>query len=269
MVMCRAKCLSVADGTDGKLGAREKTAEWDAASEQALTIIGLTITPDQYQYIRTAMTGPEAWTALKNVYEKPSRANRIALKHEFYTTVHDPTAPIRDYTNRITELGNRLSAIGVTLQDTNIVDVLRSSIATTLPAAQGELKVSDVIGALVDEEGCRSVPNPDGPADESALMARSCCTCSSEKHPRRLLRLRTARPHCARPLQTCTACRREHHSRAERHVVLAQQLPRHRVLSGYHNGQLSNENVLIPLRIGLVSTVVVRGPGEWERGSSP
>ena len=171
----------MADGTEDKEATRGKSTEWDAASEQALTIIGLTISPDQYQYIRKAKTGPEAWAALRNVYEKPSRANRIALKREFYTTLHDPSAPIRDYTNRITELSNRLSAIGVTLKDADIVDVLIfnlhptwASIASTLAAAQGELKLADVIGALVDEEGRRGgMPNSDNNPDESALFARS------------------------------------------------------------------------------------------------
>ncbi|KAI9069738.1 hypothetical protein FKP32DRAFT_1546588, partial [Trametes sanguinea] len=81
---------------------------WEKLSELALTIIGLTINPDQYDYIRNAKTGAEAWSALQEAYEKNTRANRITLKREFYTAAHDPNAPIREYTNRVTNLANRL-----------------------------------------------------------------------------------------------------------------------------------------------------------------
>ncbi|KAL1937483.1 hypothetical protein VTO73DRAFT_13135 [Trametes versicolor] len=77
MVMRRAGCLSVANGTEERPTTREKSEQWDKSAEQALTIIGLTVNPDQYHYIRDAKNGPEAWSALRGVYEKNSRANRF------------------------------------------------------------------------------------------------------------------------------------------------------------------------------------------------
>lgn len=181
MVMRRAGCLSVANGTEERPTTREKSDQWDKSAEQALTIIGLTVNPDQYHYIRDAKNGPEAWSALRGVYEKNSRANRIALKREFYTTAHDPRAPIREYTNRVTDLANRLKAIGVSLRDDDVIDVLIynlhpswASIASTLSAAPGTLKLLDVIGALVDEEARRapdSSPDATDP-DDTALVSR-------------------------------------------------------------------------------------------------
>ena len=69
--------------------------EWDTKADEALTIIGLTISVDQYQYIRDATNGIGAWEALAKIYEKNSRANRIALKRQFYGYQHDSTLPIQ------------------------------------------------------------------------------------------------------------------------------------------------------------------------------
>ncbi|CDO75143.1 hypothetical protein BN946_scf184639.g5 [Trametes cinnabarina] len=175
MVMRRAGCYGIATGTEERPTTRNKQERWDLQAENALTIIGLSIQPDQYEYIRDAKTGPATWAALRAVYEKNSRANRIALKREFYTTRHDPNAPIREYTNRVTALANRLKAIGVTLKDEDIVDVLIfnldpswASIASSLSALPGDLKLTDVIGALVDEEA-RRAPAILGSTEDTAL----------------------------------------------------------------------------------------------------
>lgn len=181
MVMCRAGCLSITNGTKECLTTREKSDQWDKSTEQALTIIGLTVNPDQYHYICNTKHGPEAWSALRGVYEKNSRASRIGLKRKFYTTAHHPRAPIRKYTNRVTDLANRLKAIGVSLRDNDVIDILIynlhpswASIASTLSAAPGTLKLLDVIGALVDEEvhhAPDSSPDSVDP-DDTVLVSR-------------------------------------------------------------------------------------------------
>ena len=79
-------------------------------------------------------------------------------------------------TNHVTDLAARLNAIGVTLKDEDIVDVLIfnlhhtwSSIASSLSTATGELKLNDVISALDDEEARRI----QDPFDETTYLARS------------------------------------------------------------------------------------------------
>ncbi|CDO74298.1 hypothetical protein BN946_scf184839.g3 [Trametes cinnabarina] len=181
MVMRRASCYGIATGTKERLTTRDKQERWDLQAENALTIIGLSIQPDQYEYIRDAKTGPAAWAALCAVYEKNSRANQIALKREFYTTRHNPNALIREYTNHVTALANRLKAIGVTLKDEDIVDVLIfnldpswASIASSLSALPGDLKLTDVIGALVDEEARRAPETAiSGSTEDTALYTQS------------------------------------------------------------------------------------------------
>src|SRR5437868_3780652 len=129
MVLRRADAWEIVAGKkerpDGRGNAATTAAtEWDTKADEALTIIGLTIGVDQYQYIRDATNGIEAWEALAKIYEKNSRANRIALKRQFYSYQHDPTLPIQEYISGITGLAARLKAIGVTLKDIDINDVL-------------------------------------------------------------------------------------------------------------------------------------------------
>ncbi|KZT57517.1 hypothetical protein CALCODRAFT_434064, partial [Calocera cornea HHB12733] len=136
--------------------------EWDQHADKACLIIGLTIDPSQYSYIQNPAisNGPEAWTALKNVYEQNSRANWITLKHAFYGYPHDTKKPIRDYVNGITNLAAQLQSIGIQLTDEDICDVfiwnlnpIFANIAGAL-AATKTLTISDISGALIEEESC-------------------------------------------------------------------------------------------------------------------
>ncbi|KAJ7927146.1 hypothetical protein B0H13DRAFT_1861685 [Mycena leptocephala] len=95
----------------------------------------------------------QAWKALKKIYGENSRANRLALKRQYYGCHHDPERPIREYIAVITGLATRLKAIGVKLED---------------------------IGPLLDEEGRRGGP-PVQHGTESALRASHQITCSNCK----------------------------------------------------------------------------------------
>ena len=143
------------------------------------TLIGLSMQPSQYTYIRDAKNGVDAWTALKDAYEKNSRSTRINLKRQFYNFEHDINAPIQVYISGITDLAGKLKAIGVALTDEDITDVLifnldneYSSIASTLMASKSEFKVADVTSALLEEEQ-RKGGAPPPSVDTIALMGKS------------------------------------------------------------------------------------------------
>jgi gag-polypeptide of LTR copia-type len=77
------------------------------------------------------------------------------------------------YVNGIIDLANKLKAIGIALTDEEITDVLifnldneYSSIAASLTASKGELKVSEVISALIEEEQRRG----GGPTDRAISL---------------------------------------------------------------------------------------------------
>jgi hypothetical protein len=75
---------------------------WDKKTEEALTLIGLTVDCSQYGYICDATDGPAAWKALAEIYKKNSRATRISLKRQFYGYTHDDSLS----TDRSIHLGN-------------------------------------------------------------------------------------------------------------------------------------------------------------------
>jgi hypothetical protein len=80
-----------------------------------------------------------------------SRSTHIDLKRQFYGFEHDTSASISTYVNGITDLARKLNAIGVSLSDQEITDVLifnldneYSSIASSLVASKEELTTADV-----------------------------------------------------------------------------------------------------------------------------
>lgn len=194
MVLRRAGCWNIVQGTEERPTTREGGEKWDLKADEALTAIGLTVDSDQYQYIQDATNGQEAWKALSKIYEKNSRANRIALKRQFYGFSHDDTKPIQEYISGILELATRLKAIGVKLEDSDIMDVLLfnldnswSNIAASLCATVDDLgTVSDITGALLDEEGRRGGPISDQPSDAAFHTTESrqkvCSNCQRSGH---------------------------------------------------------------------------------------
>jgi hypothetical protein len=180
MVLRRADCWEIM--TKQKPTTRDGIKEWEKKAEETLTAIGLTIDPSQYQYISDAVDGVDAWMKLKKVYEKNSRSNRIALMRQFYNAKHDPRKPIHDYITQITKVAAQLKAIGAKLEDITVIDVLImnldgswSNIAASLSASMDELNVvSDVTGALIDEEGRRNaVIDPESGTAGQAMLART------------------------------------------------------------------------------------------------
>ncbi|KAF5315192.1 hypothetical protein D9619_006932 [Psilocybe cf. subviscida] len=159
MVMRNQKCWDVVSGVTKKPDDKTELVEWEKKASDGLTIIGLCVQPTQYTYIRDAKDGSQAWTKLKDAYEKNTRSTRINLKRQFYNFEHDTNNPMINYVNGITDLAARLKAIGVTLTDEDITDVLifnldneYSSIAASLTSTKGDLKVSEVSSMLLEEE---------------------------------------------------------------------------------------------------------------------
>jgi len=69
MVFRRAGCW---DAVSQTMEDTKKNDDWKKAVDEALTYIGLTISPGQYGHIRTAKDGAEAWKALADIYKKHS-----------------------------------------------------------------------------------------------------------------------------------------------------------------------------------------------------
>jgi len=154
-----------------------KVVAWELKNAKALNYITLSISEDHYRHIESCTTGTEAWTALKNKYEKSGRSYRVALKHQLYNCKHDPDRPIQDYIDEVITVWRRLTGIGVRLEETDIVDVFLFNLHESWASAAASLciglkenaVVADVEGALRDEE--RRQRRPIG-IDEAANLAK-------------------------------------------------------------------------------------------------
>ncbi|KAF8233706.1 hypothetical protein L208DRAFT_1265341, partial [Tricholoma matsutake] len=142
--------------------------DWEKKSEEMLMCIRLTLVTNQYSHIQECTDGPSAWKAFANIYEKDSHAICISLKWQFYGFHHDTSQLITEYISGITDLAACLKAIKIGLLDVDITDILIfnlddswGNIAALLMAAIGELKLSDVTGILLDEEGRQSHSIPE------------------------------------------------------------------------------------------------------------
>lgn len=161
MILKHRGCYDVVTGTESQPPTSDATglAAWKKKADDGLTVIGLTVDSSQYTFIRESTNGVEAWQALKDQYEKNTRATRISLKRQFFGFQHDPHVPMQIYIAGITDLAAKLTGIGITLSADDITDVLifnlapaYSSLASTLMATKGDLKVAEVTSALLEEE---------------------------------------------------------------------------------------------------------------------
>ncbi|KAF5320477.1 hypothetical protein D9611_010695 [Ephemerocybe angulata] len=161
MILKHRGCFDVVTGIETQPSSSDATglAAWKKKADDGLTVIGLTVDSSQYTFIRASTNGVEAWQALKDQYEKNTRATRISLKRQFFGFQHDPHVPMQTYIAGITDLAAKLTGIGITLSADDITDVLifnlapaYSSLASTLMATKGDLKVSEVTSALLEEE---------------------------------------------------------------------------------------------------------------------
>lgn len=161
MVLRNRGCWEVVSGVTKKPDGtnKDEMKEWRKFANDGLTVIGLTVDPSQYTYIRDAEDGVTAWDILKDLYEKNTRSQRINLKRQFYNFEHDTSATIQAYISGITDLAAKLKAIGVTLTDEDITDVLifnldndYANVAASLTTFKGNLTITDVTSVLKEEE---------------------------------------------------------------------------------------------------------------------
>lgn len=179
MVARRLGTWGVVKGDDTKPVKEDALAEWTKKSTDALTMIGLTVAKSELVHIRGCTDAHAMWKALASVYAKSSRANRIALRQQLNSTVLGSDDTVREYVSRVSDIASQLRAVGVTLSDEDEVDVLIMNlpeswghVASSLMIRPGELKVSEVVGVLLEEEMRRRHTDAQA-AGTSVYVARS------------------------------------------------------------------------------------------------
>jgi hypothetical protein len=154
-------------------------AEWERKSNDALTMIGLSVAKSELVHIRGCKTAHEMWRSLEGVYAKNSQANRIALRQQLNTITLGAEDTVQAYVSRVSDTAAHMRSVGVDFSAEDEVDVLIMNlpetwghVASSLLIRPGALKVQDVVGVLLEEETRRR--HADAQAiTSSALVART------------------------------------------------------------------------------------------------
>lgn len=127
MFLMGAGMAAVATETKAPTDPKAKE-EYERIDSQLVAYI-YTKVSEEYQYlVEDCATGTLAWTALKKHFEKSTMGHRMAARREFYNIDHDPSLPISQYIQIVTAARLKLAAYGVTIEDTEFIDVLLMNI---------------------------------------------------------------------------------------------------------------------------------------------
>jgi CHAD domain-containing protein len=95
-----------------KSGVSSGDQQGSQKSLKAKAIIGLTLADSQLVHIRNAKTAQEAWDKLEKVHAGRNLMRRLRLRREFFSLKKSDEESIQQYINKISELRDKLTAIG-------------------------------------------------------------------------------------------------------------------------------------------------------------
>jgi hypothetical protein len=137
----------------------QEIAEWEQKSNDALTMIGLSVAKSELVHIWGCKTAHKMWRSLEGVYAKNSQANCIALWQQLNTITLGAEDTVQAYISQVSDTAACLHSVGVDFWEEDEVDVLIMNlpetwghVASSLLIRLGTLKVQEVVGVLLEEE---------------------------------------------------------------------------------------------------------------------
>lgn len=112
----------IVDGTESRPASKDE--EWVKKNEGALPIIWALVSKDLQHLVEGENSGSTAFAALKKKFESSTMARRVELRKALYGAVHDPSKPMDVYIQAVTIAAAQLKAIGHTVEDTEIKDII-------------------------------------------------------------------------------------------------------------------------------------------------
>ena len=97
--------------------------EWKKKDAIALAQIKFNISSNQMYNTGdqdVTKTAYEVWDALRKVYTNTSTAAKMALRNQFSAYRFDPSTSVRDHSNGLRVLGDKLRACGETVSETDL-----------------------------------------------------------------------------------------------------------------------------------------------------
>lgn len=107
--------------------------KWKALDSQMVAYIYSKVSEDYAYLVEDLSSAAEAWIALKGHFEKTSLASRISARESLYSIFHDPSRPIDSYLKDVSSACTMLKALGVTVSDNEIVDLILMHLDSGVP----------------------------------------------------------------------------------------------------------------------------------------
>lgn len=161
----KMKMAFLAAGLDGISSGSPPTdpalkARWDNLDRQMLAYVYLAIS-DEFQYlVEDHSSASSAWTDLKDHFEKSTFSARMKARKELYEVEHDTSRPLAHYLHSVSVAKQKLEALGCTIGDTEIKDVLLmrldssfDPVRLTILSQKDEPTLADVKKILTSSSG--------------------------------------------------------------------------------------------------------------------
>ena len=134
--------------------------KWRKGNQKALYFIGTSIAPELQIHVDNVTTAREAWTALKDQFQRVSLMQKIRLRKQYYRLELQYGGDIHEHIRKLCELHNQMKELG---EDTNDKDLAMTLLAS-LPferyqslivsldvAGEDNLKFNNVKALLLNE----------------------------------------------------------------------------------------------------------------------
>jgi len=133
--------------------------EWDQVGQKVYAVIWFLVDPNHCFSIITTKSGKEAWAKLFAEYQKDNPTNRLMLRQQFNSIIHDPAVPVADFIKSVLSVAHKLNVIRHKLSDTEISDKILisldnswSPVCTTLTLRSTSPTVDEITSALKQYE---------------------------------------------------------------------------------------------------------------------
>lgn len=134
-------------------------ADWDKKDGAARATIGLALDNDQLCHVMAARTAKDMWDALRSYHERDSLTNKIHVMRKLFTMQLAENGNMADHLVKVSELVQRLVAMGEDIKEHWIIAILLSSLPRSYDGlitaletrSEEQLKQEYVKGRLLDE----------------------------------------------------------------------------------------------------------------------
>lgn len=189
--------FGIVDGTEREpaTSAEDKVKEsFKQRSEQAFSILVLSVSSEMIYMISECATANEAWDKLGKHFERDSLSNKIFLKKKYFRSEMKESESLTNHLKNMKQITDRLAAIKAPISEEDQVVTLLGSLPdsysslVTVLEAQADLTLDAVKQSLINEEqkrdgktGIKSM----GVSQDTALYVRAerrCFKCQKTGH---------------------------------------------------------------------------------------